>query len=76
MRLIEVISLILFTALLIGIVLPIPCLPPSCGPPDATPLSLLETIVVYLYQPLTWIIILAWIIAIVIWVRRYNEHSE
>jgi len=73
MRFIEFLGLVFLTAILAALVIPIPCLPPSCGPPDAAPLTTFQIIQVYLYQPLIWIIILSWVIAIIIWVRRSKK---
>ena len=71
MRSIEFIGLIVMTGILTGIVIPIPCIPPSCGPPEAAPYTTWQIILVYLFQPLTWVIILMWVTAIVIWWRRH-----
>jgi len=70
MRFIEIVGLVILTGILAGIVIVIPCILPSCGPPDATPYTTWQVILVYLLQPLTWVIILMWSVAIVIWWRR------
>jgi len=71
MRFIELLGLVILTGILAGIVIVIPCIPPSCGPPDAIPYTTWQIIRVYLFQPLTWVIILMWLVAIVIWWRRH-----
>jgi hypothetical protein len=73
MRFIELFGLIFITAILVAIVFPVPCLPPSCGPVDAAPLSVTQLIFAYLYQPLTWIIIVSWLTAITVWIRRSRK---
>lgn len=64
MRVIELIGLFFITTILVAIVIPIPCLPASCGPEGAELLTFFETVLVYIYQPLTWVIIISWIFAI------------
>ena len=73
MRLIELIGLVFLTAVLAVIVIPIFCLPPSCGPEGIAPLIFFEAILVYLYQPITWIIIISWLVTIIIWIRRSSK---
>jgi len=73
MRSYELLGLIILTSIFAGIVIPIPCIPPSCGPPNAEPYTTSQIILVYLLQPLTWVIILMWSVAGVIWWRRYKK---
>ena len=71
MRSVELLGLVFLTGILAGIVIVIPCIPPSCGSPDAIPFTTWQIIRVYLLQPLTWVIILMWSVAIVIWWQRH-----
>jgi hypothetical protein len=75
-KLSEVSGLIVFTLILIALVLPVPCLPPECGPENSEPLSLIQIVLVYLSQPMSWLIIIIWLIAIIVWFKRWHRSKK
>ncbi len=64
----ELVGMLFITAIWLAIVIPIPCIPPSCGPPDAEPLSAFQVLIVYLQY--TWPLFFIWIAVIAVWIRR------
>jgi len=68
MRLIELVGLLFITAIWMAVVIPLPCIPPYCGPPDAEPFSNLQVFRIYLYY--TWPLVIMWVVMVVIWLKR------